>query len=497
MAFIAPIIAGFLSEIGVGAAVASTAAAVTGTEAAGAAAGTAVVGAVASNAAGYAQKGAEGLVDSAFGQGTSANAEKTVQQTIADAKDAAEALFSGDYETYMRKKREQKLANRPPENKPAADSCKCETVAQPTQEQNYVKPMDVTKMIIKQNGGSKSFIDSVIQINQQLQQTAPQQDSTHNDESVQINAKADPVDEIPVGRDIPVKKDAESLGHDLGRLISLHTTEQQISGILSGGQNPKSSLDTLGDVTMYNPSLAYLVPKVIQYNESIKDIAPTTDEYKKIAAVYNGKVIITQTVQMRIGADGLKEFGGFDEVGKISYYKENPKGFKLPTIQGIWTGPNSPNNALPINLWDTFSYYHDVDYHNNGWFDLQGDYKYISRLTQNMDRFEPDQLTLIKGTIAYFSTIGQTLSRLKGSLSTKVADEVIPDTTKDDIFPVIMPESQNLEPRDYTEMRKTFYAGIIKGIEEESSRTSVMALPGKTASNSILQSFDRILIQVI
>lgn len=75
------------------------------------------------------------------------------------------------------------------------------------------------------------------------------------------------------------------------------------------------------------------------------------------------------------------------------------RGF-VPPIWGTWMGPKSPNNKLPegmgaggdprrkFDFLDLASMAHDIEYSKKGWFALEGDLKYIARLTHNMNRMD-------------------------------------------------------------------------------------------------------------
>jgi len=286
---------------------------------------------------------------------------------------------------------------------------------------------------------------------------------------------------------------AKKVGLDLGKLLGL--TALNMTG---NGQVVKTSnQDALKSISTFYPELNYLIPKLLDYQSGI--VLPTTDQFKQIYSVYTGRNISPDSVRQVIGADGLKTFIGTDETGQTYTYKENPNAFTVTPIWGTWTGPNSPNNSLPFTLLDTFAYFHDCDYKDNGWFDLQGDLKFISRLAQNLDRMGDDERVVAKFSINYFSTVGNSLATYKNSLDSKVANEVVTDPTQDDIFPYLMPEFTALD--DYKEHRYRFYNGMIEGLKTVEMAQSPLSTGLSTTSTSfqsfqIQQSIENLMVEI-
>ncbi len=217
---------------------------------------------------------------------------------------------------------------------------------------------------------------------------------------------------------------------------------------------------------------------------------PTTDEYKQIASIYNGK--------------GLKIFQRYDPVTQgliftlidetgARFELPQTKGTTIPPIYGVFMGPNSPNNALPIDLdtaapLDEYCAFHDYDYLTNGFFDRIGDYKLVSRISQNYSLMTSAQKPYAKIAILYFSTLGHSISGLIGTLPVSI-DEVVSDQpTKDDIFPVVIgPELANsLEPNVYNIERTKFYSELKDSFEVESRTSSVLATFGDKSSSKLL-----------
>lgn len=210
-------------------------------------------------------------------------------------------------------------------------------------------------------------------------------------------------------------KDPEQVGQDFGTLLGKLADVGSQANVQTFAQAANSIIDN-------HPELSYLVGDALDLpalQKNVNAVVPNNADYKAIAAVYNGKRITTQSVKEMIDpANGQKVFGAIDELGYTQLYRVNPNAFTITPLHGTWVGPNSPNNALPEDLFDTYCFYHDVDYHNGGWFNRTGDYKLISRLSQNLDRFPSYQLPLIFTTIRYFSTIGSVLSNVNSNVKT-------------------------------------------------------------------------------
>jgi hypothetical protein len=220
---------------------------------------------------------------------------------------------------------------------------------------------------------------------------------------------------------------------------------------------------------------------------------PTTDEYKAIANVYNGRNLtmancVTKYSQVNEGLN----FTLIDELGNQAVLAQN-KGTVLPAMYGVFLGPNSPNNAQPVDLLDLFCAFHDKDYAVNGYFHRQGDYKLISRISQNFERFSPQAKPYARMAITYFSTAGHLISSMTGTLPKDISKNVSDVMTKDDIFPLVVPESVNMPVSQYTTERTKFYADLEKDI----SVSSVTSSSFVSRPNTILAyEFGNILVQM-
>lgn len=328
------------------------------------------VGAVAETAGSFI--GSE--IDKSYGAGTSDIVSKRVEQIKKDSADIAGAVVSGNYQDLLRKKIGSKyvvdaqgFVTRVPDETPSesvgSDPIYSKTFGLPGKDPTVTGSMtqyDLYNSSVSNTNLSGSLI------------TAPR-----------------PVEN-------PVVKTKE-IAKELGNLISEHTQE-----VISEPTKMVTSF----------PTTSYLSGPVIEYymNKDINDYIPNNDSFKQIYSVYDGLRIVRESVH-----EDSNSFGAFEEDGSVAIYRKHGPEYKSlrPIYPGhTWTGPQSPNNKLPVDLWDTFSFYHDVGYQKNGWFSRIDDYKYISRLLHGLEynRFPPEQVPFIRATIIYFSTMGSALS---------------------------------------------------------------------------------------
>ena len=283
----------------------------------------------------------------------------------------------------------------------------------------------------------------------------------------------------------------KKIGLDVGKLIGLHAIN--VSKNTDAPMNPD---DALKEISVFHPELNHLIVPLLDYQSGIK--LPTTQKFKDIYKVYTGRSLSIDKMNVTFDpVDGLQIFSAYDEVGTLYTFKENPNGFKIPTINGVWTGPSSANNALPTNILDLMAFFHDCDYHpdRDGWFSLEGDLKFISRLAQNLDRMSDAERVLAKFSINYFSTIGNTLANLKNSLSPRVANEVIRDSSRDDIFPVLVPEAKSVP--NYNEMRYAFYNGVIEGLQTVAIEQSPLSSHPVASNIVFMNQLENLQIEIL
>lgn len=226
---------------------------------------------------------------------------------------------------------------------------------------------------------------------------------------------------------------------------------------------------------------------------------PTSEEYKKVAAVYNGRVITDKSARM--GYDSVRKlivFQIYDEVGSlITLYQTT--GLILPAVPGyVFVGPNSGNAAYPVNLVDTFALMHDASYSTEsggGWFSRKGDLQFISRLAQNKDRFDANEISFVNSTITYFSTVSLALGTLKGELPVEVYTQPIDDRNTSDVFPVVHPEALARNFDDYKIERYNFYKSIDTSVQKEHIKSGYHAIAAQP-SNYYGNLFDSLQISV-
>ena len=224
---------------------------------------------------------------------------------------------------------------------------------------------------------------------------------------------------------------------------------------------------------------------------------PNNDAYKAISEKYNGRNLTMANCITRYDrvTEGLI-FTLIDELGNKTTLNQ-PKGRTLPAIYGVFMGANSPNNAPPVDLLDLFSAFHDADYAINGYFSQESDYKYISRIVNNFERLSDAAKPYAKMAVTYFSTAGHLMSSMFGSLPKDVGTTVSDQMTKDDLFPLAVPDSNNLDPKEYVVERTKFYGDLEKELEKAHSTTSVMASYGGFSASMLSYEFGNIMVELL
>jgi len=253
---------------------------------------------------------------------------------------------------------------------------------------------------------------------------------------------------------------AKQLGQDLGLLISY------TNGMMSNDKHNGLKIDpykTYKSAIDLYPNLNYLIPKIIDYTSLV--ITPNTEEYNKIKQVYNGRNIDYRNAYFGTDQSGNRTVNLKNELGTLETWIVKNDGVKLPTIHGNYVGPYSHNSGLPIDLLDSFAFFHDIGYQRNGFFSLEDDYKFIARIEQNMDRMGIGERMVAKFSIDYFSSIGHTFATYKASLPDKVVNEVITEPQKnDDILPMFM----DTNDADYPQKRLEFYKSLSESVHSNS-----------------------------
>lgn len=271
----------------------------------------------------------------------------------------------------------------------------------------------------------------------------------------------------------------------------------------NGGNVSKSIADSIGG----DPQNYTISQKISNFFAT--QTTPNNDQYNEIAKVYNGKNLIypfvnfrnipytqgrTTNSQGKLSKPTIKQFYWNDETGQSFTLNQNT-GLIIPAVYGNFVGPNSPNNNPPIDLLDSFATQHDQSWSGpGGSFNLKGDYAFVSRLAQNKQRFPSEVQNLVNSTIVYFSTLGQTISKLKGSLPDEVASQPVPQMTMDDVFPVANPQAVSLPPAEYVQLRYEFFKDLDQSVKSNTSTNSIYSQDYR--SKIISQYFENILVQV-
>ncbi|KAH9244347.1 hypothetical protein BASA81_018243 [Batrachochytrium salamandrivorans] len=249
----------------------------------------------------------------------------------------------------------------------------------------------------------------------------------------------------------PNRYDSKQHGpRDLARLI-IDSSRELVKTL-----NPiKANLTVLET----NPQSFSLMSKVTGYLAS-KSL-PNTEEYKKIAAVYNGRSIDFSSFSIARNAQtSLIEVTGIDETGAALTLPQTT-GTILPAVPGtVFMGPLSANDRLPTEgrVEDYFSFFHDYSWKDQN-FNRLGDLQFISRLSQNLDRVRPENRALVQSTIIYFTNVSLTLGLLKGQKSTSREETGDGESSGEDIFDVLgMVDKSEVSPGTYEELKDEFYS---------------------------------------
>ena len=274
-------------------------------------------------------------------------------------------------------------------------------------------------------------------------------------------------------------KDPYTVGNDLGKFISLTSTTMINDSISKGGKQADQFVDIFKKIKVFNPSLSYLFEGLFDHSTAT-GFQSSIPEYEEISKIYNGKGIEPKNVKQTINEKGFKNFSIYNEIGELKTWIGNNDYTVIPTIHGYWVGPNSRNDVRPIDLLDTYSMMHDIDYQNNQFGHKESDLKFLSRISQNIQNMGLAERAAAKIALNYFSTIGGLVSFVLGN------DEIgKPSTTLDDgsIYRKLIPdiEYQTLEYKD------EFKKGISDGLREESISSSAFSL-GSRPVNPIIKN---------
>ena len=258
-------------------------------------------------------------------------------------------------------------------------------------------------------------------------------------------------------------------------------------------QNKINPIEAITTVIDKNPQLIQVSKELNQFYASK---LPATQEYIKVASVYNGRNLTMANAMGGYDANGNYQTTLVDEVYDYFYLPET-KGFSLPTIWGNFVGPYSKNNRLPIDILDLFCAFHDKDYLDHGFFDTIGDYKLMSRISQNYDRISEEARPAAKVALLWFSTLGVSAGALIGSLPKNISRVPVTDMPKDDIYYAMDPaKAINTPIEKYMMDRTQWYAELENELKSVSISSSVMTQYG-SGNAYLAREFGNIMVEVM
>lgn len=154
---------------------------------------------------------------------------------------------------------------------------------------------------------------------------------------------------------------------------------------------------------------ALLAKKLFGYVKKSKLFSTHHADFSQVFRTYTGVGIefweeFDQNLQRKV-------FYFKDETGAVFRYDAPPNLNSKTTFHGRWAGPRSYNDTLPVDLLDAYCMCHDTDY-LGGYFNLLGDYKLMSRILHNLDKFSMYTRALALQTVIYFGSVGVVLGGL-------------------------------------------------------------------------------------
>lgn len=240
--------------------------------------------------------------------------------------------------------------------------------------------------------------------------------------------------------------------------------------------------DTIKSSPSVYSGLAPMIAKIVDNNLG------SSEQYNAIASIYNG-LDMEVYKNMKMFYDNTRRLVYFelvDELGSVSTIYQT-EGLVLPSID-VFAGPKSSNDRMPSSIYGLFCAFHDSDYNKGGYFNRTGDYKLVSRLSQNFSRIPPEFQSYAKATIVYFSTLGHIVSNLSGNSDVSVpvqnSDKL---TLSSDIHSII---GQGQE-------KSKFYNEL--GLElEEMNLTNSMFSQGTVFERKMLEKdFESIMVEML
>ena len=254
-------------------------------------------------------------------------------------------------------------------------------------------------------------------------------------------------------------------------------------GCILGKTIVGDSDNTMTTEVIKDPSSSQIVKSFLGFIAT----APTSDatkdpEYDAIYRVFNG-------FNCSAFINNQGQFCFLNEIGQTEIYSGpaaplNSDGSQLsvvqtimagftPTLYGTWTGPNSPNNMLPVSInsvtqssgiLDLYSLAHDISY-QDGWFHKRGDLAYISRVKQNIGRMSYKEKAIGIFAIKWFTQVSYLLGNIKGSLGLN-ASQTSPDGN---------PNSQVENPPSMQDLSSIDYGDLFTYITKGGDTTSAIS----------------------
>lgn len=292
------------------------------------------------------------------------------------------------------------------------------------------------------------------------------------------------IDKSPIGSN--VQFDTKQLSNLIIENASQMATDYYENGTI----DPVKSLEK---VVGNDVNKARLAVKLTEFyaNKSI----PTNDYYNKIASIYNGKNLFYPFVKMKI-VDNVKVFYWNDETGQYFEMKQN-LGTVLPSLYGVFGGPYSINDELPIDLADSFFCMHDKSAENGILGNIRGDYELVSRLYQNKDRLNQESMPFFNSTIAYFATIASTWLAVKGS----IPDDIIttpPDVIiTDDFFGYMNSDLAMTDPVEFKVQQHMFYKDLDKSIVDSVASKSIFSAGSSFRNQQLKSDIGNLMVELL
>jgi len=277
-----------------------------------------------------------------------------------------------------------------------------------------------------------------------------------------------------LGASIREYSDPHQLGEDVGLLVG--NAANEFTNLIS--QSP-DKLDLNNSTVLENlmlksmqlasnkyPKSAYVASVVYNFlansDELKQNLGP---RYDALAAVYDGRNIAPNKVFKNTSGN----FSIVDEVGQVQSYTGSQG--SVPSWD-TYCGPYGPNDKEPTTLLGTYCFMHDIDYDKIGYFDVDSDFKLISRISQNYTRMGYQERAVAQIAVQWFSNIGVVLGALKTKFLPANIDEVVVDTGYggvNDIYTALLPENPREEFASYGRQQQTtsrdstrtsFYQGL-------------------------------------